>query len=400
MKSRASMMVLFLTVFIDLIGFGIVLPLLGFFANHFAVSGFLVSLLSAVFSLMQFLFTPFWGRLSDKMGRRPIILISLAGSTISYLLLGFCSSFWQIFGTRVLAGFFGGNIAVANAYVADVTPPEKRSQGMGMIGAAFGLGFVLGPAIAEAITHLPHDPAHPEYIYHMIGWVAGGICGINLLVACFTLPESLTNKSAENIRRMGPGLFESWRRAFSRELVAVLILIYFVLTFAFANFEALFSVFISKKFSYDVREGDWFFLFLGLVVASVQGGMIGRLVKAFGEKALILYGGILLAASLAFIPFANGMVALLVTLVGLGIGQGVNRSSIMGLISQNIDSHEQGAILGVAQSSTSLARILGPIAGGLMFDHFGRAIPFVASGILVVLILLIGFKTLFRPSTV
>lgn len=393
------MFVLFLTVFIDLIGFGIVMPLLPFFARHFGVSGLYVALLSSIFSLMQFIFAPFWGRLSDRIGRRPVLLISLAGSTLSYLALGYCTSFWQILGTRVLAGFFGGNIAVANAYIADITPPEKRSQGMGLIGAAFGLGFVLGPALGGAITYFAEDPARPELVYHMIGWVAGGICGLNFLVACFTLVESLSVSNSTGEQSGKLGIIESWRKAFSMRTVAFLITLYFILAFAFTHFETLFALFIQGKFNYGLKQANFFFLFLGLIIASIQGGMIGRLVKAFGERNLILFGSIMLAVSLAFLPYATGMASLLGVLVGLGIGQGVNRSSIMGLISQKTSSLEQGAVMGVAQSSNSLARIVGPISGGFMFDHVGRSSPFIAAGILVVLTLFAGSRFFFDQTS-
>ncbi len=390
------MAVLFVTVFVDLIGFGIVLPVLPFFASHYGVSGFKVTALSAVYSLMQFLCAPFWGRLSDRIGRRPVLLISLAGSTLAYLGLGFCTSFEQIFATRVLAGICGANIAVANAYIADITTPENRSRGMGMIGAAFGLGFVLGPGIGGGIAYLVEDPARPELVFHAIGWVAAAICGLNFLVACWRLAESRpVDKRAEAVASpQWEG--SAWRRAFTNPLVGFLILLYFVLGFGFSNFENLFALLIQAKFHCGVREGSYFFLFLGLVVAAIQGGLIGKLVKAFGERRLIVAGSLIFAAGLALVPFAGTVAWVLAALAALGIGQGLNRSAIMGLISQNIGAGEQGAVLGVAQSSGSLARIAGPLAGGLMFDRVGHAFPFVVGGGLVALALLVGIPWIFQ----
>ncbi len=388
------MAVLFLTVFLDLIGFGIVLPLLPFFASHFGASGLMVTGLSSVFSFMQFLSAPFWGRLSDRLGRRPVLLCSLAGSTLSYLALGFCTSFWQIFATRVMAGFFGANIAVANAYIADITLPENRSRGMGLIGAAFGLGFVLGPGIGACIAHFAENPVHPERVYHAIGWVAGAICGINFLVACFTLVES---RPPEKRRHDSIPLKLRWflgKRMFSNRTIAFLVALYFVLGFGFSNFENLFALLIRGKFGYDVKEGNYFFLFIGLVVALVQGGLIGRLVKLFGERHLILFACMLFAASMILIPWCHYLWHLLMVLAGLGIGQGLNRSTIMGLISQQVGPEEQGEVMGLAQSAGSLARILGPLVGGLLFDHAGVATPFVAAGLLVVVTLGIGSKFL------
>lgn len=388
------MAVLFVTVFIDLIGFGIVLPLLPFFASHFGVSGFEVTALSSIFSFMQFIFAPFWGRLSDRIGRRPVFLCSLAGSTLSYVALGFCTSFWQIFATRALAGFFGANIAVANAYIADITPPEKRSQGMGLIGAAFGLGFVLGPGIGALIAHLAENPIYPERVYHAIGWVAGAICGINFLIASWTLaesypPEKRMEKASEENRWF---LFQTWRfKSLSRTL-GFLILLYFILGFGFSNFENLFALLLRGNFHYDVKEGNYFFLFIGLVTALVQGGLIGSLVRRYGENRLILFGCILFAISMLLIPFAHRVGYLLLALTGLGLGQGLNRSSILGLISKKVKPEEQGAMMGLTQSSGSLARIIGPITGGLLFDHAGPAVPFIVAGLLVLIVLCLGSK--------
>jgi MFS transporter, DHA1 family, tetracycline resistance protein len=397
MQRQASKSVLFLTVFIDLVGFGIVLPLLPFFANHFGVSKIMVAGLSSVFSLMQFLCAPLWGRLSDRIGRRPVLLITLAGSTISYLALGFCTNYWQVFGTRVLAGIFGGNIAVATAYMADITPLEKRSQGMGLIGAAFGLGFVLGPGIGALIAHFAENPAYPEQVYHAIGGVAGLICGINFLVACWTLVESRPSDVREKAKTAALQSM-SLQQVLSIRIVGFLILLYFVVGFAFANFENFFALLIHQNFQFGVKEGSYFFLFIGLVVATVQGGLIGRLVKKFGEPKLIIGGCILSAFGIILIPFSHHVWHILIALTGLGLGQGLNRSSILGLISQNISADEQGAVLGVAQSSGSLARIVGPIIGGMLFDHVGAAVPFVCAGLLVLVTLVLSSPMFVRKT--
>ncbi len=389
------MLVLFVTVFVDLIGFGIVLPLLPFFAIPFGVKSLGVTALASVFSLMQFVFAPFWGRLSDRIGRRPVLLMSLAGSAASYLALAFCTSFWQIFVTRAFAGFFGANIAVASAYIADITTPENRSRGMGMIGAAFGLGFVFGPGLGALIAHLAENPAHPEQVYHAIGYVAGGICAINFLVACWSVAESRPAERKTTGSAFLTIHWDSWKLAFSDRTVAYLILLYFVLGFGFANFENLFALFIhGAPFHYDVKEGSCFFLFIGLVTAAVQGGLIGRLVKRYGEKALILFACLLFTISLSLIPFSMKVWHLLVLLTGLGLGQGLNRSSILGLISQRVNANDQGVVMGVAQSSGSLARIVGPIMGGILFDHINHPFPFVLSGLLILAVMAIGIRFL------
>lgn len=394
------MAVVFVTVFVDLIGFGIILPMLPWFASHYGMKGVAVAAMASVYSLMQFLCAPFWGKLSDRIGRRPVMLVSLAGSTVSYLALGFCDGYWAIFATRVFAGLFGANIGVASAYIADITTPENRSRGMGLIGAAFGLGFVLGPALGALIIWFFENPVHPERAYHAIGWVAGGICGINFLVACWKLVESRSPNSDAG-RATEPCSFASgWSRAFSRPLVGYLIVLYFVFGFGFSNFEALFALLIQANLHYDVMRGNLFLLFLGLVVAAVQGGLIGRLVQMFGERRLILAGALIFSAGLVALPFVGHVLWLLAALFTIGIGQGLNRSSILGLISQSIGSDEQGEVLGVAQAAGSLARIVGPLAGGLMFDHMGRMVPFVVAGALVFLTLLVGARWIFPTGKV
>ncbi|NUN93051.1 MAG: MFS transporter [Verrucomicrobiae bacterium] len=399
MRQRAALGVLFFTVFVDLVGFGLVLPLLPYFASRFGANGFEVTALSSIFSLMQFVFAPFWGRLSDRIGRRPVILISLAGSTLSYFGLMFCESFWQIFATRAFAGFFGANIAVANAYIADITPPEERSKGMGWIGAAFGLGFVLGPGLGALIAHLADDPLRPDQVYRAIGGTAAAICGLNGLVACWTLAESRPSSHREVRRREAMGPLAAWRRVFAARGTAYLIALYFALGYGFANFENLFALLLIRPaFGFDVREGNLFFLYLGLVMAVVQGGMIGRLAKRFGDGRLIAAGCILSAVAMAWMPFADRSWHLFLLLGLLGLGQGLNRASILGLVSRRANAEMQGAALGAAQSAGSLARIVGPISGGALFDRFGPPAPFLLSGVLVALVLLPGIGGLRRED--
>lgn len=399
MRQRAALGVLFLTVFVDLVGFGLVLPLLPYFASRFGANGFEVTALSSIFSLMQFAFAPFWGRLSDRIGRRPVLLVSLTGSAFSYFGLMFCESFWQIFATRAFAGFFGANIAVANAYIADITPPEERSKGMGWIGAAFGLGFVFGPGLGALIAHFADDPLRPYQVYRAIGGTAAAVCGLNALVACWTLAESRPAIRREVRPTQATGHFAAWRQSFSARGTAHLIALYFALGYGFANFENLFALLLIRPvFGFDVREGNLFFLYIGLVMAAVQGGMIGRLAKRFGDGKLIAAGGVLSAVAIAWMPFADRTWHLFLGLGLLGVGQGLNRASILGLISRRTRSEMQGAALGMAQSAGSLARIVGPISGGALFDRFGPPAPFLLSGLLVMLVLFPGIGDLRREG--
>lgn len=365
---RSPLVVLFLTVFIDLLGFGIVLPLLPYYAESFGAAPLVITLLSSSFSLMQFLFAPVWGRLSDRVGRRPILVLSLAGSSTSYLLFGLAVSLPMLFATRILAGICAANISTAQAYVADVTTPETRAKGMGMIGAAFGLGFIFGPAMGGALS---------RYGYSVPAFFASGLSLIALALALFRLPESLRSDA----RTQGEGRTFDPRRlavALSHPKMGLLLLIFFCSVFAFANLEATFALFVEKasRFSYTARETGYLFAYMGVLTSLMQGGLIGRLARRFGERRLVATGTLMLASGLAAIPLAPGLGGLMGALALLAFGAGMNTPSLSSLISRSSAEDEQGGILGVSQSMSSLARIVGPAWGGFVFERFGTASPY------------------------
>lgn len=472
MKKR-SLLIIFLTVFIDLIGFGIILPLLPKYAEAYGAGGLLIGGIIASYSLMQFFFAPFWGRLSDRIGRRPVILLSTAGSAVAYALFGVSALFkgetglWVLLGSRLFAGLCGANISVASAYMADITTAENRSKGMGMIGMAFGLGFVFGPAIGGLSFHFL-GLAGP-------GWVAAGICGSNFLLATLLLPES---RPADGSSRVQRPRWEQWKHAFGRPRLRLLMALFFLANFCFISFEVTLPLLLGSplvkadelknidalalafkqpateaqkrvvaEFGASRPEGDlaiqsftakewrealneilqearfhesappleaadpelkpllreaerngrsprynrlvieaafpdsvvpqryyfgesaigYIFAFCGLVAAFVQGGLIGRLVKAFGEPRLIWTSLLVVAAGIAIIPFVNGLFLLLLALALFAGASGVNRAPTMGMISKAADADEQGAIMGVAQSVGTVARIVGPVFAGATF---------------------------------
>jgi MFS transporter, DHA1 family, tetracycline resistance protein len=392
MSRKPSLFVIFFTVFIDLVGFGIVLPLLPIYAKHYHATGIEIGLLMAAFSLMQFLFAPWWGHLSDKIGRRPILLLSTAGAVVSYLAFAYATRFeghtalWLIIVSRVFAGICGANITVAQAYIADITPPENRSKRMGLIGMAFGLGFIFGPYIGAKSVALMGDSGP--------GYVAAALCGANFLLALFILPESWT-PSADHVPNR-PGV-QQWKTVLSRPTVGLLVTIFFLATFCFTCFELTLGLIISRNFGLDLtRDEDvklagqmagTLFMFSGIVGAFVQGGPIGKLVKSIGERKLIALSLFLTAVSLAAVPFvrgdirANGMLSwstlfsanggawwlLLGVLAMLAIGSGLTRPPLFGLLSILTPATEQGATIGIAQSAGSLARIVGPLFVGSIF---------------------------------
>lgn len=478
---KPSLLVIFLTVFIDLIGFGIVLPLLPRYSERFGAEGLMIGVIIASFSVMQLFLSPFWGRLSDRIGRRPVLLLSTAGSAASYALFAVASSaalppttaLWLVILSRVFAGACGANISVASAYIADITPPEQRSKGMGLIGMSFGLGFILGPAIGAASASW-FGLAGP-------GWVAAGLCFANFVLACFILTESRRPDSASAAAR--PPVTQ-WAHLVARPKVGLLVGIYFLSTFTFACFEstlplllgspgfhpddfraphalvkrvlsesdpvaaavreklspefraaaaaadsqspaavrrALFDEFNrliktgsldprgdttgrdaralanrrlleraypaeikAQSLHFDERQVGYLFAYCGLMSALVQGGVIGRLVKRYGEATLIWSSLVVVAASIVLIPYAEGLGLLLLSLALFSIGSGVNRAPTMGLVSLYTPAANQGAVMGLMQSAGTLARIFGPIVATGLYARFPHA-PYLAGGALALL---------------
>lgn len=385
---KPSLLVIFLTVFLDLVGFGIVLPLLPVYSEKFGASGFLVGVIMASYSAMQFLFAPTWGRLSDRIGRRPVLLVSNLGSTVSYAIFAFASgmtgetALWLLLASRVLAGICGANIAVAQAYIADITPPEDRSRRMGLIGMAFGLGFILGPALGGLslagfdVFGLKFDGFGPTGP----GWVAAAMCFGNLLLALAILPESRQPNGQLAPER--PRLAQ-WTHSLARPQVGLLVWLFFLATFAFTCFETTLGLLVSKQFNLDIHKPEdakvigYLFAYCGLIGALVQGGAIGRAVKKLGERKLIAVSLVFTAASLAPLPFVRSWGELLGVLALLAIGSSLARAPIFGLLSILTPAHEQGETIGVAQSFGSLARIAGPIFAGSLF-HLHPAWPYLA----------------------
>jgi len=379
MRSGSPLLVIFLTVFIDLIGFGICLPLLPKYAERYGAQGWQIGAAMGVYSLMQLIFAPWWGQLSDRIGRRPVLLVSNFGSIIAYGLFGLSAryigdtGFWILVGSRVFAGICGANLSVASAFIADVTTPEKRSKGMGLIGMAFGLGFILGPVLgSQAFKHF--GLAGP-------GAVAAGICALNFLLGCFILPETRKADAVPATRRPR---FAQIRHVLAMKEVGFLIGIYFLGTFAFTSFESTLPLLLDAKLRFDEEHVGYVFAFCGIMAALVQGGGIGRLVKSFGERRLIGASLIVVAVSLLLMPLANSLATMLAALAVFAIGSGINRAPTMGLISQLSPPDEQGTTLGIAQSAGTLARVLGPTVATTLYDLWLPA-PYLACATIALL---------------
>jgi MFS family permease len=410
---KPSLLVVFLTVFIDLVGFGIVLPLLPIYSRDFGASGWLIGVIIASFSAMQFLFAPAWGRLSDRIGRRPVLLVSTAGAALSYALFGIASglgssqALWLLLVSRVFAGICGANITVAQAYIADITPPEQRSAKMGLIGMAFGLGFIFGPALG-AVSYRFLGLTGP-------GWIAAGLCAFNFGLTYLVLPESWKPTSEPVAGR--PRLTH-WTHTLARPQIGLLIGIFFLATFCFATFETTLGLLIGRNFHLDFQHDDraktavgYLFAYCGVIGAIIQGGAIGRLVKKMGESRLIVLSLVLTGVSLVLVPFNQthepfrlGLLGhkegwpwlgLLGVLALLSVGSSLTRPPLFGLLSLLTPKQEQGATIGVAQSAGSLARIVAPIFAATLFDYH-PAWPYVVCGAVSLLTALWAWQSLGR----
>jgi len=508
---KPSLLIIFLTVFIDLIGFGIVLPLLPRYSELYGAHGGMIGLIVASFSVMQFVFAPWWGRLSDRIGRRPVLLISNAGSTLSYAI--FALSAWPslppgtalvlLLGSRVFAGMCGANISVASAYIADVTPPEKRSKGMALIGVAFGLGFILGPVLGAFSAQF--------FGLQGPGWTASALCGANFILATIILAESRTPDTTPATTR--PRLSQ-WSHTLSRPQAGMLVGLYFLGVFAFACFESTLPLLLGscafhpdefkrpqeviarieaaeeppaarirqsltpearenlaaaaargeqaarlglfneinpllpstnlytasawtgvalreetqtladterssggqmrfnrlliedafpdaiqrQRFYFDETRIGYLFAFCGLITLFVQGGLIGPLVKRFGEPRLIVASLAGVGVSLALMPYAATFAWLLLALALISAGSGINRAPTLGLLSIVTPANEQGATLGVAQSAGTLGRIFGPLFATSIYALYPHA-PYLAAAGICAIAAMLAAKFLRRPQT-
>ncbi len=404
---KASLGVIFLTVFIDLVGFGLVLPLLPNYSKSFGATGFQVGLLMASYSLMQFLFAPAWGAWSDRVGRRPVLLISTAGAAVSYAIFAYGSTLTgglalgMILASRVFAGICGANITVAQAYIADITPPEDRSKKMGLIGMAFGLGFIVGPALAiGSQISVEKFGGSARAIASAPGCIAAFLCAANFLFAYQRLPESWKPGATPAGKRTRGSQIAA---TLSRPVVGFLVVTFFLSTFGFTCFESTLGLLIQKNFGLadhdSARTNAVLFCYAGLIGAFVQAGPIGKLVKKIGEPHLIAWSLLIFGVSMIPLPFIHGnialswgifthgtgvpWIALLATVAGLSIGSGLTRPPLFGLLSRITPADEQGSTLGVAQSAGSLARVFGPPFAGFLFDRH-VAWPFVICGAIAV----------------
>lgn len=363
----------------DLVGFGIVLPLIPFYATDLGASAFEVGLIIASYSAVQFVLSPLWGGLSDWFGRRPVLIVGLGGSALSYLVFGLATSLGVLLLSRVIAGAVGANVAVAQASIADRTRPDRRARGMGLIGASFGVAFIVGPAIGGVLS---------RWGYALPGFVAAGLSATNALIALFLLPESLAERAHDRGSIRASLFSDRWshaRRVLSRRELREPILALSLGSVAFAAFTTTFPLFLKEGLGLDAAAAGGMFALLGLVTAIAQGRLIGPLVERSGERRVAVRGALLMAMALLGLVWYAGLWATIGLLVPFGLGWGMLAPSMQSLMSRRASRHEQGEVLGVNQSMGSLARVVGPIAGGWVFGALGFRSEFALAGALVVL---------------
>ena len=368
-EHKAKIGIVFLIVFIDLVGFGIVIPFLPLYAEDFGPSPVVFGLLMASFSIMQFVAAPVLGRLSDRYGRRPILLVSLAGSVVGYLLFAFAGSLAMLFASRIIDGFSGGNISTAQAVIADITDEKDRARGMGLIGAAFGLGFICGPGLAALLVGVAR---------WLPGVAAATTSAIAFVLVFFVLPETNLDRSAVR-SRPHPLSRENLTRVVGYPLVGACLVMIFLVIFAFSNFETTFAQLLRLKFDVGMSTIGWLFVYAGVLGAVVQGGLIGRLASRFGEARLIVGGAFIAAVAGAVLPFVDSIGRLMMILALLAVGHGLTAPSLSSLISKMVPAGETGGVMGVYQGISSLARIVGPFWAEWVYGVFGPSLPYLSA---------------------
>ena len=396
--SRNAILMVALVVLVDITGFGLILPLLPFWAERLGANPLEVGLILSVYALAQFLFTPVLGALSDRFGRRPVILISLLIEAAGFALTALAGTLPLLLAARFIGGLGASNIGSAQAVVADVTAPKDRARGMGMIGAAIGVGFVVGPALGGVLAGFGGTVPF---------WAALVVALVNALLVVFLLPETRGPRAAatqtqqqtqqQTQRRNQFALFAGWQRAIQTPAIARLILVNLLFTLAFTAMEAVFPLFTQREFGWQATQNGYLFTYVGVIIVVMQGGMVGQLVKRFGERGVQIAGLGLLAVGLALLPFSGTLALLLIALALLSIGDGAVTPTNNALLSLATPAEAQGETLGLSQGMAGLGRMVGPLIAGGLFGA-GIGLPFFFGAALSIVALLVALPRIAAPS--
>ena len=383
-----------LIVLIDMLGFALIIPLLTFYAASFGATEFQTGLLVSSYAAMQMVGAPILGRLSDRFGRRPVFLISIFGTFLGLLILGFANSLWMLFASRLLAGITAGNISVAQAYIADVTDEKNRARGMGMFGAAFGIGFILGPAIGGMLS---------VYGFAVPAFVAATMAFINLLTVYFWLPESLTEERRAQLTMEKRPAFSlhTLFAALQRPLVGPLLWIRFGFAIAFNSFQTVFPLYLLHKFGLGAQETGYILAYIGVVLVAMQGGAIGPLSARFKESNLLVaFLGFSLVGMIGW-AIVPSIPLLLVAMFPMAIGAGSFNALINSAISKAVGREEVGGMLGLGAGLESSTRVVMPALASYLLGAYGASTPgFMASIVMAIVVTFAYWRLIAKPEPV
>ncbi len=367
---KSPLLPIFLIVFIDLLGFGLILPLLPYYAETFGANELTVGLLLASYSLMQFIGAPMLGRLSDRYGRRPILLISQLGTFIGFMILGFATTLWMLFLSRIIDGISGANLSTAQAYIADVTDEKNRAKSFGLIGAAFGLGFIIGPAVGGFLS---------QFGYHVPAFFAAGLSMLTMILTFVMLPEPQRKSNARREFSM-----KALKQAFGHPTVGILLSIVFTFGLAFAMFQTSFALFASARFGFNVQQTALVLTYVGILSVIMQLVVVKRVVKRLGENRSIVVTISALALGLVLMAAVQNPWMLIVVMPVLSFGGGVTSPVLTSLISKSVDRAEVGGMLGISTSVDSMSRVVAPILGNALLV-FGSAWPSIVGAAILLI---------------
>ena len=387
---KGALAIIFFIVLMDLLGFGIIIPLLAFYVPHFQENPLKVTLLFSVYSICQFIGAPILGIISDRFGRKPVLALSQLGSVAGYLLLGVAAFNWHsastrlllVYLSRIIDGFTGGNISTAQAYVSDVTGPQNRAKGMGMLGAAFGIGFSIGPALGGLAGH---------WSLSLPGWIAAAMSAVAAIMTFTRLPESRVHKETEAENWLHPSRFKP---ILQKPVLVQLLGISFCIMAAFVMMESTVTLFLNQVFGWKELGVGLYFLFIGFIIVGVQGGLIGRLTKKYGDWPPCIAGPFLVAMGMVgliavgYVTPATGFAAGLAILLAAGavnaFGRSFQQPTMSSLISKFSDRNQQGAVFGLYHGLSSLARVAGPVVAGFAYPYMRNSGQFLVAGVIAV----------------
>jgi DHA1 family tetracycline resistance protein-like MFS transporter len=374
--NRNRLAIIFVIVFVDLLGFSLILPLLPYYAQTFGADAFVTGLLVASYAVAQLIGAPALGRLSDRIGRRPVLLISIAGTFVGFLMLGFAGALWVLFVSRIVDGLTGGNLSVAQAYITDVSDLKNRAKALGMIGAAFGLGFIIGPAVGGALS---------VYGYAVPAFAAAALSSINLLAVFFWLPESLTDerRAAMAAQNKPPFTLGALWNALSRPRVGPLLHTRFFFGLAFATFQSIFALYAQYRLGLTAQTTGFVLAYVGLLSVLVQGVAIGKLTARFSESRLIFAASVTMGLSLLAWAFAPNLIALLVILAPMAFAGGTLNTVLSSALTKAVTREEIGGTLGLASSVESVTRVIAPTLGGFLIGFYGTGAPGIFSALVM-----------------